>query len=341
VNALLERVAQHAQVYKRYQGIRVDHIREFSGLKTVNVWDMSIQPEGMPTPRFTITHGTQIIRDSLAPLGPIYGKELTALLDPANGRMDIVPGENRKSGGFSRGFIGTESIFYSAGFNGSYNDLRILTHESTHAIHRQLMNQSNVLAPYASGPNYLFESFAIFSEFLLPDYLYNQEKDPQRKQYFLEQFLDGKGMILFVAGPEAILEQAIYDGVGQDTIHDAPELDAITKAVFSKFSIWPEKQQELKHQWMMIPLMYEDPFYDVNYVYGGLLALKYYELYTRDPKHFVPQYIALMSNGFDAPPATLLKKFLNIDLNDPNLVSDAVKIIEKRVSLLEESYSHH
>jgi oligoendopeptidase F len=84
--------------------------------------------------------------------------------------------------------------------------------------------------------------------------------------------------------------------------------------------------------------MYEDPFYYVNYVYGAMLALKFYEMYTRDPEHFVPRYIALMKNGFDAPPAILLKRFLDIDIHNPDLVSNAISMIEKKVDLLEKSY---
>ena len=89
---------------------------------------------------------------------------------------------------------------------------------------------------------------------------------------------------------------------------------------------------------MNIGLMYEDPFYDINYVYGVLLALEFYEMYTRDPEHFVPRYIALMRNGFDAPPATLLKRFLDLDLHDPRLLSNALSVLERKVNLLEESY---
>jgi oligoendopeptidase F len=84
--------------------------------------------------------------------------------------------------------------------------------------------------------------------------------------------------------------------------------------------------------------MYEDPFYDINYVYGALLALKFYEMYTRDPEHFGPRYIALMQNGFDAPPEVLLKRFLDIDLRDPRLVANALSVVEDRVNLLEKSY---
>jgi oligoendopeptidase F len=338
VDDLIEQIAQKAELYKRYQQIRADHIKQFAGYKEVNVWDLSVRPPGMRPPRFTIDQANQIIRDALSPLGVEYGQTLAALLDPANGRMDIVPGEHRKRGGFSQGFIGTDSVFYTGGYAGSYNDVRVLTHESTHAVHRQLMNRNHVLPVYATGPHYLFEAFAIFSEFLLPDYLYNHESDPLRKQFYLEQFLDGKGTAVFYVAPEVAVEHAVYDGVQQNTIKGADDLDALTKRIYSRYSIWPEKHDELKATWINIGLMYEDPFYDINYVYGALLALAFYEKYNRDPENFVPRYIALMRNGFDAPPEVLLKRFLDIDLHDPQLVSNSLHLVEEKVNLLEKSY---
>lgn len=338
VDDLVEQIARKADLYKRYQRIRADYIKKITGYKEVNLWDLSVRPPGMQSPRYAIDQASQIIRGALAPLGAEYGRELAALLDPSNGRMDIVPGEHRKRGGFSQGFIGTDSVFYSAGFAGSYNDVRMLAHESTHAVHRQLMNRNYVLPVYAEGPHYLFEAFAIFNELLLSDYLQSHETDPLRRQYYLEQFLEGKGLEIFRVAPEVAVEHAVYDGVRQGTIKGADDLDALTKQIYSRYSIWSEKHDELKSQWMNISLMYEDPFYDINYVYGALLALKFYELYTRDPEHFVPRYIALMRNGFDAPPELLLKRFLDIDLHDSRLVSNALSVVEDKINLLEKSY---
>jgi oligoendopeptidase F len=338
VDDLIEQIAQKADLFKRYQRIRADYVKKIMGYKEVNLWDMSARPPGMQLPRYNIDQASQIIRDALAPLGAEYGRELAALLDPANGRMDIVPGKHRKRGGFSRGFIGYDSVFYSAGFAGSYNDVRVLAHESTHAVHRQLMNRNGILPVYAAGPGYLFESFAIFSEFLLPDHLYSHETDPLRKQFYLEQFLEGKGTAMFYVAPEVAVEHAVYDGVNQGTIKGADDLDILTKRIYSRYSIWPEKHDELKSQWIGISLMYEDPFYDINYIYGALLALKYYQMYTRDPEHFAPRYIAFMRNGFDAPPEALLKRFLDIDLHDPHLVSDALSVVEDKINLLEKGY---
>jgi len=224
------------------------------------------------------------------------------------------------------------------GITGSFSDVNTLAHESTHAVHRQLMNRNHILPAYAEGPHYLFEAFAIFSELLLPDYLYNHETDPRLKQFYLEQFLDGKGMEMFDVAPEVVVEHAVYDGVKQGSIKGADDLDALTKRIYSRYSIWPEKHDELKATWIYVQLMYQDPFYDVNYVYGALLALKFYEMYTRDPEHFVPRYIALMRNGFDAPPEVLLKRFLDIDLHDPRLVSNALSVVAEKIDLLEKSY---
>ena len=338
VEALVDQIAKRADIYKRYQHIRREQIKKITGYNEVNLWDMAIASSRMQRPRFTIDDASKLIRNALTPLGDQYGQELAALLDSSNGRMDIVPGENRKRGGFSRGFIGTDSVFYTAGFAGSYNDMRVLAHESTHAVHRQLMNRNHVLPVYAAGPNYLFESFAIFSELLLPEHLYGQETNPLLKQFYLEQFLEGKGTIMFVVAPEVAVEHAVYDGVKQGSIKGADDLDALTKRIYSRYSIWPERHDELRSQWMNISLMYEDPFYDINYIYGALLALKYFELYRRDAKDFVPRYIALMKNGFDAPPEVLLKRFLNIDLRDSRLVSDALSLVDEKINLLEKSY---
>src|SRR5205823_14029012 len=104
--------------------------------------------------------------------------------------MDIVPGPNRKSGGFSKGSIGTESVFFAAGFSGSYNDARILTHESTHAVQRQLMTVNRVPMAYGSGPNYLAEAWAMFNDLLLAAFIAAQSGDA----FYLEEILDEEGI---------------------------------------------------------------------------------------------------------------------------------------------------
>lgn len=234
VSSLLAQLVQHADVHKRYERVRAEEVKRSMSYDDANVWDMDARPSKDTAPHFTIDEARAILLAAVAPLGPDYQRELAALLDPSNGRLDIVPGPHRRSGGFSRGYPGMDSVFFSSGFTGTYNDVRVLMHESTHAVQRQLLAGNHVLPPYLGGPSYLSETYAIFNELLLADYLYQHETNPARRRFYLEQFLDGKGMVAFVAGPEAELEQAVYERAAAGTIHDADELDALTQRIYSQ-----------------------------------------------------------------------------------------------------------
>ena len=126
---------------------------------------------------------------------------------------------------------------------------------------------------------------------------------PELKRYYRERWMSIKGLDAFYGAQDALLEQAIYDGVAAGTIRNADDLDSLTLKIDGQFSQFPASTPELRTRWAMVSLMYEDPLYDVNYVYGGLLALKYYDLYTTRREWFVPRYIALLKNGFNQPPA--------------------------------------
>ncbi len=198
---------------------------------------------------------------------------------------------------------------------------------------------NHVKQVYASGPNYLFESFAEFNELLLAGYLAEHSAEAALQRFYRRQWLGIKGLDAFYGAQDALLEQEIYDGVLAGKIKNADDLDKVTIEVDSKFSNFPATTPELRNRWATVSLMYEDPLYDVNYVYGGLLALKYYQLYQTDREHFVPRYIALLKNGFDAAPDVLLKKFLAIDLFSPQLLIDDMSVLNARLDELENAGS--
>ena len=75
--------------------------------------------------------------------------------------------------------------------------------------------------------------------------------------------------------------------------------------------------------------------YSINYVVAQLLALKYYELYTRDPHKFIPRYLALMRNGYNASPETILKERLDIDLRDPGFASGISQTVGSKLAVFD------
>jgi oligoendopeptidase F len=212
-------------------------------------------------------------------------------------------------------------------FGGTYKDMSVIAHEGGHAVHRALMSGHKVRPVYAEAPHYLFESFAIFNELLLADYLAAHAATPAEKRYYDEQFLDVKGLDYIRGAQDAALEQAFYDA----PLHKADDLDALTLKIDAQFTQWPQK-----NRWEAMGLAYEDPLYNVNYLYGGLLALQYYKLWKASPQTFSPAYVALLQNGFDDTPANLLKRFLKIDLNDEAiLVANAQSVAEEKLAALE------
>jgi oligoendopeptidase F len=337
VKNLYAQVAQQAELNKRYQRAVANRIKKTNGYEEVNFWDINAPRANLRTDRFTITETTRVIQSALESLGEEYGRELASLLNPANGRMDIVAGNNRLPGAFASAYPLPNSIFYSFNYEGYYLDLIKLAHEAGHAVQADLMRNNRVPYAYARGPAYFSESFAIFNELLVADFLYRRETDAAKRAYFLEQFLE-RAMTVFAAATLADIEQSIYDGVEQNQIRNADDLDKLTKQIGSRYSVWHEKHRELDARWSLIDNYYATPLYSVNYVIAQLLALKYFDLYTREPQKFLPRYLALLRSGYNQSPETLLKQFLDINLQASNFARGISPVVENRLAAFETSY---
>ncbi len=334
--SLLDQMAKHGDVVKRFERVRANDIERDYHV-AAGPWDLSAPAPGFLPPRVSVSDARAILHEALAGLGPQYQREFDALVDPASGRADVLPGgaPNRYRGGFSVGYSGSTSMLFVGNFDGTFKDLSVIAHEGGHAVHRSLMSSHGVAPAYAEGPSFLFESFAEFNELLLADYLAKHASNPALRRYYLEQWIEIKGLDAFYGAEDALLEQGVYDGVKAGTLLGPDDLDHMTLSVDSQFSIWPEKEPALRARWAAVSLAYEDPLYEVNYMYAGLLALKYFQLYSQRPDWFASRYLALLENGFDRPPAELLRNFLGIDLGGDSLLTDDLQLLDGRLRALE------
>jgi oligoendopeptidase F len=338
--SLLASMAQHGDVARHYETVRSqDYERGYH--QPAHAWDMSAPGPGFTAPITSLSEARTVFHEAFAGLGREYQSEFDALLDPSNGRADILPGgaANRYGGGFSVGSPGSTSILFYGRYDGIFKDLSVIAHEGGHAVHRQLMTESGVPPSYAEGPHFLFESFAEFNELVLADFMAEHAPTPELQRYYRERWMNIKGLDAFYGAQDALLEQAIYDGVSAGAIRNADDLDALTLKIDAQFSQFPASTPEVRSRWATASLMFEDPLYNVNYVYGGLLALKYYQLYSTAREWFVPRYIALLKNGFNQPPAELLNRFLGIDLSGPVLLSDDLELLNRRLDQMDATHA--
>lgn len=331
-------IADFASLSRRYVQLKKDRIRKTSGIADPAPWDNDVVPTGFVRPQFTIGQATDALKASLAFHGPRYSADLAELLEPTNGRLDIVSGKNRMPGAFSWGYYGAPRVFYSYGYRGYLEDVLTLTHEGGHAVHYDLISQSKVLPVYASGPSYFTESFAMLNEFVTADYLYRNAATKEQKTYFLEQQLDVMLRRFFDIVMRSEFEYRAYQKIQAGEISDADQLHALWKEEGLRYvGDDYQKHEFLKRGWAYTPHFFTSPRYYINYLFANLMAISYYQRRLVDPD-FDRRYVELMANGFPDTPVNLLKKHLGLDPFDPATVKGAMQALEAKLNELEALY---
>jgi oligoendopeptidase F len=331
VNNLLKTLADSAYINKRFENAVFENLKKLGGIDTVFAWDRFMPDPKAPTPRFTITEATKIILEATQPLGNDYQTEMAKLLDPRNGRLDMVNRPHRiLRPGFSNGSVGYNSVFYQGNYEGYMYDLIIFGHEAGHAVQNMLMDKNGVSSFYALGASYFTESFAGFNELLITDYLYQHANTIEYKRYYLSQFLN-QAMELFGNGMDVIYEQVLYDSVPAGRISNADQLELQMQKTGLQFSNWYQPYIKFEMQWVNKMQFTTNPLYRINYAYAKLLALYYFSLYQQNPQSFVQKYNGLLKNGYDSEPDKILKQFLNISITDKKLVDLSLALINKKI----------
>jgi oligoendopeptidase F len=335
VTRLYERILAKGDVYRRYQRLTADRAASLAGVGEIAVWDQGLIDPNTRGTRFAIDDATRLMTEAIAPLGPELRTKMAAILDPTNGRLDIAGGPGRAPGAFAWGVPGLMTTFvYQSSYQGTYRDLTTLFHEASHALHGQILGENAALVSADLGPPYFSEGFAMFFELLLNERMRSSESDPARRTFLLEQFL-WRTMLTFNLVRQAAVEQAIYDGVQSGRVTTADQLDSLTMAMGRPVSIWYDRHPELKNDWSTVGQYVTNPLYAPNFVYASILGLTLFREYTKSPTTFVPRFLALMKGGFPAPPVVLLKRHLDIDLDDPRTTDEAIALLEERVTELQ------
>ena len=302
-------------------------------------WDMDAADGWQPQP-IPFAEAVPLILAADRRAGPVISGEFEQLFDPKNARVDWCRAKTCDDTGFSVGTVGaTTGLFYGS-FDGSTNAVRAVAHEAGHAIHRQFMAEHQPIAAYNGGPKFMSESFAIFNELLLLDHLGRSAATPAAQAYYLRRFLDDATFQVFGSAEETALEETLHADIAAGKARTAADLDARTLATLGAFTPRLLMADETKAYWARNKLYFIDPFYDVNYLFAGLLALDYLRQFERDPQDFERRYVALQGNGFDETAAVLLKRFMQIDIDDPDtLVRGATGLIATRSATLAALYA--
>lgn len=313
--AMLAEIARHGDYYKHWQRRGADP------LATAAQWRPS--------------RAAAVVVESAGLLAADYRAEFAALLDRANGRADLGAGEHRLPlmGTASVYPIGTSAIYMQA-YQGALLDLVVLAHEGGHAVQAQLMYRSGVPMAYAAGPGYFTESFGRFQELLLLDHLHRRARTPAEREQFRDA-LAARLMAVFPSAEEAAVELAIHKGVSEGSIiRNADQIDASALAAGAAYSLDYERTPERSGIWMLSEGYLMTPMQELDDAYSSLLAVRYFELYRRDPERFRTGYLALLSAGYDDEPRALLLRTLDFDMMAQGFAAETMTSLRAEVDAL-------
>jgi oligoendopeptidase F len=333
VTKTLAAVQAQSAVYQEYRQVLAERASLVLGVSPVLPAEVALG--GTPSPRISLSQARELVLDALAPLGAEYVGRFAELLDPANGRLDLAGGSHRARTGTSIAVYDAPVAFFFTGFNGLLPSVGTIAHEGGHAIHRELMNVGGAPIYERTGPNYLFEGFAIFNQLLAFEHAARIAKNPTERMAALEALLQSLSFELFVSAEEAAFERSLYKAGSGRALLDRGAVDEIYRKAIAPYEDRPG-ETAVSGEWMRKPLLFEDPLYLVNYLYAQIVAVGLYNR-SRDDPNFASEYSALLRRGFDADTEVLLGS-LKIRLDDPKLVEAAAHLIRSKTQELRDLY---
>jgi len=156
---------------------------------------------------YTPEEAMRLTLDAFAPLGEEY---VAALARGYEGRWsDFLPSVGKRSGAYSTGVWGVHP-YQLLNFNGRYDDVSTLAHESGHSMHTLLASQAQ---PYPTADYAIFvaEVASTLNENLLLHHQLSRAKDDDARLFMLTSWLDTLRGTLFRQTLFAEFELAIHE----------------------------------------------------------------------------------------------------------------------------------
>ncbi len=209
-----------------------------------------------------------------------------------------------------------------------YNSLFTLAHEMGHGLHfakigdRQTYFNSN-------PPMVLAEIASTFNELLLLDYLLKQAgENPALQKTLLTRQLEDQLNLLFRQSTVSRLELALHDRAIAGSF-DQSFVNQQWQTLYQELcgdavEVLPEHQ----YDWARIGHIYFKPFYCYQYTASNIVSLACYQKYRQVGQDFIPGYMELLAAGGSLDQVEALKRYVEVDLENPATIQAALSYVE-------------
>jgi oligoendopeptidase F len=262
---------------------------------------------------YTPEQAQQITLDAFAPLGKEYVAALKKGYDER--WVDFIPTTGKNPGAYSNSSYGVHP-YQLLNFNGRYEDLSVLAHESGHSMHTYL---SMAHQPYATSnySTFVAEVASTLNQGMLFHYMLDRTNDDKTRLFLLSSYLDMLRGTLFRQALFAEFELKIHEMVEGGEPLTAESLSklylGLVRAYYGQDKGVITIDDKYGAEWAFIPHFYRN-FYVYQYATSMVAGMSLLEGIIGDQAKKAgtatknrDKYITMLSSGSAKYPIDLLK----------------------------------
>jgi oligoendopeptidase F len=331
---LLSDVHRSLPTLHRYLALR----KRMLGLDVLRYQDLYVPLVANVDMHFGPDEARTITLDALAPLGKEYTEALRKGF--GSGWTDYLPSTGKRSGAYSTGVYGVHP-YQLLNFNGRYEDLTTLAHESGHSMHTFL---SYAAQPYptADYPIFVAEVASTFNENLLIHYMLGRAKDDATRLFLLGTLLDGLRTTLFRQTQFAEFELAFHEQAERGEPLTGENLSTLYLKIARDYYGHDKKicqvDDLLAIEWAYVPHFYYD-FYVYQYATSMVASTSLARAVREEAKTGKTArrdaYLKMLSSGSSMYAMDLLKE-AGVDMTTSGPFNEAIAEMNATMDEMEQ-----
>jgi oligoendopeptidase F len=247
--------------------------------------------------------------------------------------IDVFENLGKRGGAYSFGSYDTMP-YVLLNYNYEINDVSTLAHEMGHSIH-SYYSRKNQPYIYANYSLFCAEVASTTNECFLINHLINNEKDKNKKLYFINQQVEQIRTTVFRQVMFAEFEKVIHESIENGSPLSGDDFCRIWHELNVKY-FGPEMvvDEEVDMEWARIPHFYSD-FYVYQYATGYSAANSFSKMILDGEKDATEKYKEFLKSGSSDYPIEVLKRG-GVDMTTSKPLNDTIDTFNKLLDMLDE-----
>lgn len=324
--SLIEAVHENMDKMYRYVDLR----KKLLKVDELHYYDLYAPMVSNAEMKITYEQAVDMVLEAVKPLGEDYVELMKKGF--SGGWIDVYENEGKCSGAYSAGARVHPYVLLN-----HTDDLQsafTIAHEMGHALHSYYSNE-NQPTVYADYEIFVAEVASTFNESLLMQHLLRTTTDKKQKAYLINYFLEQFRTTLYRQTMFAEFELKINEAQARGeaiTSDFLCNLYGDLNRLYFGDGIMPD--EEIKYEWARIPHFYYN-YYVYQYSTGFAAAIALSQRVLSGGEKEVNDYLGFLKGGNSKTPVDLLKG-AGVDMTDPKVVSDALKLFGELLDLMEQ-----